>query len=129
MLSRNIKIKIYRTIILPVDLHGCETWSLILREESRLRMFEKRVLRRKFGPKRDEITGELRYLHNEELNGLYFSPNFVRMIKSRSMGCPGHVARMGERSTVYRVLMGKPEGTKPLGRPMQIWEDNIKIDL
>ena len=81
--STNIKIKIYRTIILPVVLYGCETWSLTLREEGRLRMFENRVLRRIFGPKKDEVTGECRKLHKEEQNVLYFSPNIVRMIKSR----------------------------------------------
>ena len=77
----NLKIKIYRTIILPVVLYGCETWSLTLREECRLRVFENRVLRRIFGAKRDEVTGERRKLHNEELNDLYCSPNFVRVIK------------------------------------------------
>ena len=78
LLSKNLKLKIYRTIILPVVLYGCETWSLTLREERRLRVFENRVLRRIFGPKRNEVTGEWRKLHNEELNNLYFSPKFVR---------------------------------------------------
>ena len=78
----NLKIKIYRTIILPVVLYGCETWSLTLREERRLRVFENRVLRRVFGPKRDEVTGEWRKLHNEELNDLYSLPNIVRVVKS-----------------------------------------------
>ena len=77
LLPKNVKIKIYRTIILPVVLYGCETWSFTLREERRLKMFENRVLRRIFGPKRDEVTGECRKLHNEELNDLYFSPNIV----------------------------------------------------
>jgi len=85
LLSKNLKIKIYRAIILPVVLYGCETWSLILREEGRLRVFEKRVLRRVFGPKRDEVTGELRKLHNEELRDLYSLPNIVRVVKSRRM--------------------------------------------
>ena len=88
---------IYRTIILPVVLCGCETWSLILREESKLRMFENMVLRRIFGPRRDEVTGDWRRLHNEELNDLYCSPNIVRVIKLRRMRMAGHVARMGER--------------------------------
>ena len=81
LLSKNLKIKIYRIIILPVVLYGCGTWPLTLREERRLRVFENRVLRRIFGPKRDEVTGECRKLHNEELNNLYSSPNIVRVIK------------------------------------------------
>jgi hypothetical protein len=83
LLSTNLKIKIYRNIILPVVLYGCETWSLTLREERRLKVFENRVLRRIFGPKRDEMAGEWRKLHNEELNDLYSSPNIVRVVKSR----------------------------------------------
>ena len=98
LLSKNLKIKIYRTIILPTVLYGCETWSPTLREEHRLRVFENRVLRRIFGPKRDGGTGEWRKLHNEELNGLYCSPNIVRMIKWRRMRLAGHVARMGEKT-------------------------------
>jgi len=96
MLSINIKIKIYRTKILPVVLYACETWSLILREERKLRVFENMVLRRIFGLRRDEVTGEWRRLHNEELNDLYCSPNIVRVIQSRRMRWDGHVARMGE---------------------------------
>jgi hypothetical protein len=95
LLSKNLKIKIYRTIILTVVLNGCETWSLTLREERRLRVFENRVLKRVFGPKRDEVTGEWRKLHNEELNDLYSLPNFVRVVKSRRMRWAGHVARKG----------------------------------
>jgi len=92
-------------------------------------MFENRVLGRIFGPKRDKITGMWRKLHNVELNDLYCSPNIVRVMKSRRMRWAGHVARMGERRGVYRVLVGKPEGKRPLGRPRRRWEDNIKMDL
>jgi hypothetical protein len=90
------KIRIYETIILPVALNGCENWSLILREEHRLRVFENRVLRRIFDPERDEVTGEWRKLHNEDLHNLCSSPNIIRIIKSSRMRWAGHVARMGE---------------------------------
>jgi hypothetical protein len=100
-----------------------------LREEQRLRVFENRVLRRIFGPKRDEVTGDWRRLHNEELNDLYSSPNIIRVIKSRRMRWAGHVARMGEKRFAYRILVGKPEGRRPLGRLRRRWEDNIKMDL
>jgi hypothetical protein len=129
MISKNLKIKIYRNIILPVALYGCETWSLKLREECRLRVFENRVLRRIFEPKRDEVKGEWRKLHNEELNDPYCSPNIVRVIKSRRMRWAGHVARTGEGRGVYRVLVGKPKGKRALGRSKHRWEDNIKMDL
>ena len=107
---KSVKIKIYRTIILPVVLYVCETWSLTLREERRLRVFENRVLRRIFGPKRDKVMGEWRKLHNEELIDLYPSPNIIRVIRSRWIMWAGHVARMTKRRGVYRVLVGKPEG-------------------
>jgi hypothetical protein len=110
LLSKNLKIRIYKTIILPVVLYGCETWSLTLQEEHRLRVFENRVLRRIFGLKRDEVTGEWRKLHNEELHDLYSSPSIIIIIKSRRMRWEGHVARMGERRNAYRLLVGKPEG-------------------
>jgi hypothetical protein len=97
--------------------------------EHRLRAFENRVLRRIFGPKRDEVTGEWRRLHNEELNDLYSSPTIIRVIKSRRMRWVGHVARMGEGRDIYRILVGRPEGRRPLGRPRRRLEDNIKIDL
>ena len=87
------------------------------------------VLRRKFGRGRDEVTGEWRRLHNEELNDLYCSPNIVRVIKSRKMRWAGHVARMGEERGVYRVLVGKPVGRRPLGRPRRRWVDIIRTDL
>jgi len=100
MLSRNFKIKIYRTIILPVVLYGCETWSLILMEGCRLRVFENRVLRRIFGPKRDDVTGEWRKIQNEDINGQYCSTNIVRVIKWRRMRWVGHVARMGKERCI-----------------------------
>ena len=96
LLSKNLKIKIYRTIILPVVLYGCETWSLTLREETKLRVFDNMVLMSILGPRKDEVTGEWKRLHNEELNDLYSSPNIVRVIKSRRMRWAGHVAHMGE---------------------------------
>ena len=114
--------------MLPVVLYGCETWSLKLREERKLRVFENMVLRRIFGLRRDEVTGEWRRLHND-LNDLYSSPNIVRVIKSRRTRWTGHVARMGEERGVYRVLVGKPEGRRPPGRPRRRWVDNIKMDL
>ena len=101
---------------------------MTLREERKLRVFENMVLRRIFGPSRDEVTGKWR-LHNEELNDLYSSPNIVRVIKSRRMRWAGHVARMDEERGVYRVLVGKPEGKRPLGRPRRRWVDNIRMDL
>ena len=106
-----------------------ETWSLTLREEHRLRVFENRVLRRIFGHKRDGVTGEWRKLHNEELNALYSLPSIVRVIKSRRMRWAGNMARMEEGRGVHKVLVGKPEGKRPLGRPRRRWEDNIKMDL
>jgi len=106
LLSKNIKIKIYRTIVLPVVLFGCETWSLTVTDEHRLGVFDKRVLRRIFGPKRDELAGEWIKLHNEELSGLYSSPIIVRVIKSRRMRWAGHVARMRQRRDVYIVVLG-----------------------
>ena len=127
LLSKNLKIKIYRNIILPVVLYGCETWSFISREERKLRVFENMVLRRIFGPRMDEVTGEWRRFNNEELNDLYCS--IVWVIKWRRMRWAGHVACMGEERGVYRVLVGKPEGRRPLGRPRRRWVDNIRMDL
>jgi len=100
-----------------------------LREERKLRVFENMVLRRIFGPRRDEVKAEWRRLHNEELNDLYSSPNIVRVIKWRRMRWTGHVARMGEERGVYRVLVGKLEGRRPLGIPRRRWVDNIRMDL
>jgi hypothetical protein len=129
LLSRNLKVKIHKIIILPVVLYGYKTWSLTLRDEHRLREFENRVLRRIFGPKRDEVTGEWRKLHKGELHKFYSSPGIIRQMKSRRMRWAGHVARMGEDRNVYRVLVGKPEGKRPLGRPRRRWEDGIKMDV
>ena len=119
---------VYSCVFLAVYIYIYITWSLTLREEHKLRMFENRVLRI-FGPKRDGVTGEWRKLHNKELNDLYSSSNIVRVIKSRRMGRAVHVARMEEGRGVHRVLVGKPEGKRPLGRPRCRWEDNIKMDL
>jgi hypothetical protein len=123
-----VKIKIYKTIILLVVLYGCETLSPTLREEHRLRVFENRVLRRIFGPKRDEVTGGWRKLHNEELHGLYSSPSTVRVIKAWRMSWAGHVARMREVRGTYNILVGRPEVRRPLARPRRRWEDNIKME-
>jgi cell division protein FtsL len=119
----------YRTIILSVVLFGCETWSLTLKEEHRQRVLENRLLMRIFVPKRDEVTKEWRNLHIEELNDLYSSPSIVRVIKLRRMKWAEHVAHMGERRCAYRVLVRKPEGTRPVARPRSTGEDNIKMDL
>jgi len=100
-----------------------------LREKRKLRVFENMVLRRIFGPRRNEVTGEWRRLHNEELNDLYSSPNIVRVINSRIMRWAGHVARMGKERGVYRVLVRKPEGRRPLARPRRRWVDNIRMNL
>ena len=129
LLFKNIKIKVYRCIILHVVSYGCETWSLTLREDHRLMVFESRVLRRIFRPRKDKVTREWRKLHNEELNDLYSSPNIVQVIKLRRMRWAGHVAHMGEKGGAYRVLMWKPEGKRPLERPRLRQEDNIKMDL
>jgi hypothetical protein len=92
-------------------------------------VFENRVLRRIFGPKRDRVTGEWRKLHNEELHNLYTSPRIIKITKSRRMRWAGHMARMGEKRNVYRLLVVEPEGKRPLGRPRRRWTDNIKMDL
>jgi hypothetical protein len=122
-------MNIYRNLILPVVLYGCETWSLPLREERGLRVYENRVLRKIFGPNTDEVTGEWRRLHNEELNDLYISPNIIWVVKSRRMGWAGHVARMGERRDSHKISVGKPERKRPLGMPRRRWEDYVKMNL
>jgi hypothetical protein len=124
LLPKNLKIKIYRTIILAVILYGCETWSLTLKEE--LRVSENRVLR-VFGPKRDEVTGEWKKLYNEDLNDLYYLlPNIVRVVKSRRMRWTGHVARMGRRELYTGCWWGNLR-KEPLGRPRRRWD--IKMDF
>ncbi|KAJ4448585.1 hypothetical protein ANN_10604 [Periplaneta americana] len=117
------------TVILSVVLYDCETWTLTLREEHRLRVFENKVLRKIFGAKRDEVAGEWRKLHNTEQHALYSSPDVIRNIKSRRLRWAGHVARMGESKNAYRVLVERPEGKRPLGRPRRRWEGNIKMDF
>jgi hypothetical protein len=121
-------IGIYKTIILPVVLYGCESLSLTIREEHKLRVSENRVLRI-FGAKRDGVTGGWRKLYNEELHNLYSSPIIIRILKSRRMRWAGHVARIGEKRNVYRLLVGKPEGKRPLGRPRCRWIDKHRMDL
>jgi hypothetical protein len=122
-------MRIYKTIVLPLVLYGCETWSLTLREEYRLRVFKNKVLRRIFGPKGDEATGGWRKLHNEELSDLCSSPSIIRIIKSRRMSWARHVARTGEKRNAYRLIVGKQKGKRPLGRPRRRWVDNIKLDI
>jgi hypothetical protein len=107
----------------------CKTWSLTLREEQILRVFENRVLRRIFGPRRDEVTGDWRKLHNEDLHKMYSSPNVISLTKSRRMRWPGHVARIGETRNAYRILVGKPEGKRPLEIRRRRWVNNIKMDF
>jgi hypothetical protein len=123
LLSKSFKIRIYKTIMLPVVLYGCETWSLILREEHRLRVLENRVLRRILGPKRDEMMGGWRKLHNEELHDLYSSPNIrvIRIMKWRRLKWAGMWCKWGRR--------GKSAGKRPLRRHRLRWLDNIKMDL
>jgi hypothetical protein len=129
LLSKKIIIiRIYKTIIFPVVLYGCETWTLTLSEEHRLEVFEKRVLRKIIGPKRNEAAGGWRKLHNEELHNLYSSSSIIRMIKSRVIWA-GHEACMGAKKNAYTILMGKPEGRRSLGRPRRRFDDNIKMDL
>jgi hypothetical protein len=126
LLSKNLKIGIYKTIILPVILYGCETWSLTLREVHRPGgMFENRVLRRIFGLNRDEVIEEWRELHNKELCDFNSSPSIIRIIKSRRMRWAEH----GVKRNAYRLLVGKPEGKRLLGRPRYRWVDNIRLDL
>ena len=126
---QNTKLKVYTTIILPAVLYGCETWSPTLREERRLQVFENRVLRTIIVPKREEVTVTWIKVHMEEVNDLYPSSNIVPVIKSRRMRWAGHVALMWERTGVYRVFVGKPEGKRPLERHRCRWKDNSKMHL
>jgi hypothetical protein len=123
------KSRVYRTKILPVALYGCEIWSLILREENSTRMLENRLMRRILGPKRDKMTGGWIKLHSEELHDLYSSPSIIRIIESRRMRWAGNAERMGEKRNAYRLLVGKQEGKRPLGRPRRRWIDNITMNL
>jgi hypothetical protein len=129
LLSKNLKIRIHKTIILPEVLYRCKTWSLAISEEHRRGVFENRVLRRIFGPKRDDVTGELRKLQNKELHDLCSSPSIIRIMMMRRMRWAGHVARMEEKGKAYRLLVGKPEGWRRLGRQKRGWLDNIMLDL
>jgi hypothetical protein len=113
---------------LSIILCGYETWPLILREECKLRVLECRVLRRLFGPKRDEVTGEWRRLHNKKLCALHSSPNIIRVIKPRILRGDRHVERMGRSNCAYSAFVGKPEGRRPLERPRSRWKANVKMD-
>jgi hypothetical protein len=123
---KKVKVTIYKTIILPVALYGCESWSLTLREEHKFRVLQNRVLRRIFRPKRDEVTGGWRKLHNE-IYEMYSSPSIIRIIKSKRMRWTEHVPQMGEKRKEYRLLVGKSEGKRPLGRRRRRWIDNILV--
>jgi hypothetical protein len=112
-----------------VVLCGCEIWSLILREEERLKVFENSVLRRIFGPKRDKVTGGWRELHNEELRMLYSWPSKIRTMKASRMRGAVQLASIGEKKNAYRIFVAKPERRRPLGRPRHRFENNIKMDL
>ena len=126
LISKNLNIKIYKTIILPVVLYDCEIWFFTLKEECRVRLLGKTILRRIFGSKRDE-NGRWRRLHNEELNSLYRSPNVMRVIKFRRLRWTGHSARMKEDRIAFEILTDKPTGKRSPGRPRRRWDDNIRI--
>jgi hypothetical protein len=127
-LSKNIKNKIYTIVTLPAVLYGYEVWSLTVRKERRLRIFENRVLRRIFGPRREGVIGECRRLRNEELYTLYTSPNAIRVIKSRRMRQARHLTRTGDRRSAYRDLAGIPKGKRQRRKPRRRWQDNIKTN-
>jgi len=119
LISSKLKLKIYGTVILPVILYGCESWSTTLADEHKLRVFENKILRKIYGPKRDETTGEWRRLHNEGLHGLYDSPDVVKVMKSRRLRWASHV--VGGKRRLYSILVGGPDGKSPLGRPRRRW--------
>lgn len=127
--SRRTKINIYKTIIRPVVMYGCETWTLTVANEERLRVFERRVLRKIYGPTVDATTGRYRTRTNRELEDLYGEPNIVREIKSKRLQWAGHVRRLPDNRTVRLVWEEIPEGKRPLGRPRLRWRDNIAKDL
>jgi hypothetical protein len=129
LLSRNVKVRIYKTIILSVVLYRCETSSVTLRKEHRLRVFENRVLKRIFISKRDEVTEKWRKLHNEELHNLSSSPDIIMQIKSRRTKWAVHVARTAKERKFYKVMVEKPEEKRPLGRSRSKWDDGIRMKL
>jgi hypothetical protein len=114
---------------LPAVLYGCKTWSLILKEEHRLRVFKDRVLRRILGSRRDKVIGSWRKQHNEELHNLCSSPSIIRIVKTRTMRLTEHVARIGEKMNAHGLLVGKPVGKRPLGRQICRWVNNIRMEL
>jgi hypothetical protein len=120
---KNVKVRIYKAIVLPLVLYGCETWSLTLWEEQGEQDAEENIW-----VKRDGVMGGWRNLHNEELRNLYSLPSIIRIIKSQGMRWAGNVARMGEKRNACRLFIVKPEGKRPLGRPRRRWIDNIKMD-
>jgi hypothetical protein len=128
-MSKNVRVRINKNIILPVVLYGCETWSLTLKEEHKMRVFENSLLRKIFGPKRNGVDGRVEKTAYEELHDLYSSTSIIKIITSRGMRWAGHVARMRAKRNVYRLLVGKPEGKRPLERPRRRWIDNNKMGL
>ena len=128
ILSRNIKLRIYKTIILPTVLYGCETWPLTLKDEQRLKVFENKVLRKIFGPKKDESTGEFRRLHNAELRSMH-PVNIIEVISSRRLKWACKVVGLSNERIPKKLINAEPTGKRPRGRPKRRWEDSIKSDL
>ena len=129
LISRRTKIQAYTTIIRPIATYGCETWALTKNTESMLTVFENAILRRILGPMRDELTGEWRRRHNVELRQLSALPPITSFIRSQRLRWAGHIARMGDETTLKMITQGVPEGRRPVGRPRKRWIDNIKQDL